>query len=502
MELAVHALYFASLKYILNAVMQGKKSKTLNHKILQYLFGVVLLFAIQLTASATIGRGPMLPNIVLINIDDLGWRDVGFMGSEYYETPNIDKLAAKGTIFTNAYSSAANCAPSRACMMSGKWTPRHGIYTVDNSDRGNSKDRKLIPTTNTITLNDSFLTLPEVLKQSGYTTCIAGKWHLSDDPKKRGFDVNIGGNHAGNPGSYYPPYTNVASLIPPSKDYYLTNLIMDKALDFVNSTQEKPFFLYYAPYAVHTPIQPVKELLGKYDNKQKWNGQSNAGYATMIENVDSQIGRLIQTLSTTGKLNNTFIIFTSDNGGVYEITKQWPLRAGKGSPYEGGIRVPTFMVWKGNISAGKKNDLPISNIDFFPTILNASGIKPPAGLTLDGQNILASSKRKLNKRPLFWHFPVYLEAGNIECQDVLFRTRPGSAIRLGKWKLIQYFENNDIELFDLKKDIAEKHNLAKERPLKVQELSNLLEKWRTDTHAPVPNTLNPFYSTETKNNTQ
>jgi len=198
------------------------------------------------------------------------------MGSEYYETPNIDKLAGKGMIFTNAYAAAANCAPRRACMLSGEWTPRHGIYTVGNSDRGKSKDRKLIPTQNTEILADNISVFPELLKTAGYTTCHAGKWHITNDPLNRGFDVNIGGSHAGNPGSYYPPYKNVPSLDAPSAGYYLTNLIMDKTLDFVKSVQEKPFFLYYAPYAVHTPIQPVKSLLAKYQNKAEWNGQNNA----------------------------------------------------------------------------------------------------------------------------------------------------------------------------------------------------------------------------------
>ncbi|MCK5730788.1 MAG: sulfatase-like hydrolase/transferase, partial [Draconibacterium sp.] len=230
------------------------------------------------------------PNILLINIDDMGWRDVGFMGSEYYETPNIDELAAGGMIFTNAYAAAANCAPSRACLMSGQWTQRHGIYTVGTSERGKSNTRKLVPIKNNDILPDSQYILTEALKDAGYITCHAGKWHLNDDPTTQGFDVNIGGSHAGNPGSYYPPYKRVASLIAPTDDYYLTNLVMDKTLDFLNSVDNKPFFMYYSPYAVHTPIQPVENLLPKYENKPEWNGQNNAKYATMVENLDIQIG--------------------------------------------------------------------------------------------------------------------------------------------------------------------------------------------------------------------
>ncbi|MCF6360346.1 MAG: sulfatase [Cyclobacteriaceae bacterium] len=435
------------------------------------------------------------PNILLINIDDMGWRDVGFMGSEYYETPNIDALSTQGMIFTNAYAAASNCAPSRACMMSGQWTPRHGIYTVANSDRGKSSTRKLIPTQNNEYMPDDNILIPELLKKAGYITCHAGKWHLTDDPLQRGFDVNIGGSHAGNPGSYYPPYKRVPSLKAPSKDYYLTNLIMDKSLEFLNSVGNEPFFLYYAPYAVHTPIQPIKSLLSKYKDKPEWNGQNNARYATMVENVDIQIGRMIANLKKSGKLKNTFIIFISDNGGVYKITKQWPLRAGKGAYYEGGIREPMFAFWKGKIQAGTKSEVPVSNLDFYPTILEVAGIEKPADKILDGQSILPvlTGNGELGERPLFWHFPIYLESGNKETQDPIFRTRPGSAVRWGDWKLIQYFENNDIELYNLKDDISEKNNRFESNKTKANELMGILEKWRTETNAPVPTELNPKY---------
>ena len=433
------------------------------------------------------------PNILLINIDDMGWRDVGFMGSEYYETPNIDALAAGGMIFTNAYASAANCAPSRACMMSGQWTQRHGIYTVGSSERGKSKTRKLIPTKNNEVLPNSQYILTEALKDAGYTTCHAGKWHLNDDPTTQGFDVNIGGCHAGNPGSYYPPYKRVP-LDAPSEDYYLTNLVMDKTLDFLNSVNDQPFFMYYSPYAVHTPIQPVKSLLSKYETKPEWNGQNNVKYATMVENLDIQIGRMIANLKESGKLKNTFILFISDNGGLYKVTKQWPLRAGKGAYYEGGIREPMFVYWNDKIKAATKSDVPVTNLDFYPTILEVAGIKKPVDKVLDGQSILPILKgEKMEVRPLFWHFPIYLEGGNIETQDKKFRTRPGSAIRLGDWKLIQYFENNDIELYNLKDDISEKNNLAESNPAKVKELLDILENWRAETNAPVPTELNPDY---------
>lgn len=435
------------------------------------------------------------PNILLINIDDLGWRDVGFMGSEFYETPVLDKMAAGGMVFTQAYASAANCAPSRACMMSGQWTPAHGIYTVGSSERGKNSDRKIIPVENNTTLADSCYTLAEALQDAGYITCHAGKWHLGESPCTQGFDVNIGGCEAGNPGSYYPPYRNVP-LEAPSDDYYLTNLIMDKVLEFVKSTDDKPFFLYYSPYAVHTPIQPVKELLNNYLDKKEWNGQNNIKYATMIENLDIQIGRLVDLLETEGKLGNTFIIFTSDNGGVYRITKQWPLRAGKGSYYEGGIRVPMFVYWEGRIKAGQRNETPVTNLDFFPTIEEVAGIKIPGNKILDGESLvpLLTGSDTLGERALFWHFPIYLEGGNDKTQDLLFRTRPGSAVRLGDWKLIEYYEDVDLELYNLEEDMAEEYNLAGDDTVKLNELYLVLDNWRKSNKAPVPLELNPEYA--------
>lgn len=458
------------------------------------LFSLFIISTVFVYTSCSSSSDTTRPNIILINIDDMGWRDVGFMGSEYYETPNLDALAKDGMIFTNAYATASNCAPSRACLMSGQWTPRHGIYTVNSSERGESKDRKLIPTKNNTILPNSQLILTEVLKSAGYRTCHAGKWHLNDDPTTQGFDVNIGGCEAGNPGSYYPPYKSVP-LDAPSDGYYLTNLIMDKTLEFLESADEEPFFLYYSPYAVHGPIQPIKKLLPKYENKPAWNEQNNAKYATMVENLDFQIGRLIKKLQKSGKLENTFILFISDNGGVYKVTKQRPLRGGKGSYYEGGIRVPMFAYWHGKIKKGTHSDIPVTNLDFYPTILDVVGISKPKDKVLDGQSILSllTENKPQKERPLYWHFPIYLSNGNAECQDTLFRTRPGSAIRLGDWKLIEYFENNDIEFYNLKNDIEEEKNLAESNPVKANELLEMLKKWRKETNAPVPSELNPEY---------
>ncbi|MFY0606445.1 MAG: sulfatase [Cyclobacteriaceae bacterium] len=455
---------------------------------------ILILVVSSLNACSPLVSKDAKPNIVLINIDDMGWKDVGFMGSDYYETPHIDQLASQGMIFSNGYSASANCAPSRACLMTGKWTPRHGIYTVNSSERGESKDRKLIPTENTTILSKEHPVIPSILKHEGYTTIHAGKWHLSKEPLDYGFDVNIGGGFNGMPRSYYPPYGNVN--LEGGEDQLLTDLIMEKAIEFVDSASG-PFFIYYSPYAVHTPITPVVPLIEKYKGKTGANGQDNQAYATMVENVDRNIGLLISSLKAKGVFDNTLIVFTSDNGGLYGITKQLPLRAGKGAYYEGGIREPFFIMLKGKIVANSTSQIPVTSLDIFPTLMHYAGADVN-DLLLDGVNlapILESKKNDLT-RPLFWHFPIYLEAYNVnnnQNRDPLFRTRPGSAVRLGDWKLHYYFENNEMELYNLSRDIGEQENLADIEPKKRDELLVLLQNWWTETNAPIPTELNPEF---------
>ncbi|MFK7937087.1 MAG: sulfatase, partial [Saprospiraceae bacterium] len=433
-------------------------------------------------------------NIIIINVDDMGWKDVGFMGSKYYETPNIDYLSSLGMVFTNGYASASNCAPSRANLMTGQWAQRHGVYTVSPSTRGKSEDRKLIPTKNTHTLSPKHTILPEVLHENGYATCHAGKWHLSNNPLEYGFDVNIGGGHNGLPKSYVPPYQNVH--IDGVQDEYLTDLIMEKAIEFVDTVRQ-PFFLNYSPYAVHVPIMPVKSLLAKYEKKPASNGQGNPEYASMVDNLDKNIGLLIAKLKERKVFNNTLIIFTSDNGGLYGITKQKPLRAGKGSYYEGGIRVPFFFVLNSKIRPNIKSDIPITNLDIFPTVLNYAGINQNI-LPTDGNNLspVLEEEQQTSERPLFWHFPIYLQAYNVqdnETRDSLFRTRPGSVIRKGDWKLHYYFEDDGVELYNLSNDIEERKNLAGINTAKKDEMLKLLKKWWKETDAPIPQTKNPEF---------
>ncbi len=435
------------------------------------------------------------PNVILINIDDLGWSDLGVMGSDYYQTPNIDKLAKQGVIFNQGYAAAANCAPSRACLISGQATPHHGVYTVLNSDRGKSSTRKIIPTKNTIHLTNENASLGRMMKSAGYVTATMGKWHVTKNPLKNGFDINVGGTQAGGPynGGYHSPFKYPDCEVK-EKGTYLTDYLTTRAISFIDDNKEKPFFLYFPYFAVHTPIQGKKEKIEKYKKLPKGKGHNHPSYAAMIESVDENVGRLMAALDQMKLTENTMVIFTSDNGGVYSLSKQWPLRTGKGSYYEGGIRVPFFIRYPKMIQPNQVSEMPVTNLDIYPTLIELCGA-PKAKKPLDGKSLMPFIKdqKELPKRPLFWHFPIYLQGGNSECLDPIFRTRPGSVIRFGDWKLIEYFEDGKLELYNLADDMSEKKDLAKSNPEMAQKLLAQLKDWRKEMNAPVPTKLNPDY---------
>ncbi len=442
-------------------------------------------------------HGAPIPNIVYINVDDLGWMDTGAYGSTFYETPNIDALAKMGMTFTNGYASAANCAPSRACLMSGQHTPRHGIYTVANSDRGDGRTRKLIPIPNTELLADSLITIAEMLKREGYKTGIFGKWHLGKDPRTQGFDINVGGSHRGNPGpdGYFAPY-NLHDLQEAPQGENLTDRLTLEAIKFMQGAQGQPFFAYLPYYAVHTPLATSSTLEEKYLDKRGNARQNNAKYAGMIETVDKNVGLLLNYLKASGHLKNTLIIFTSDNGAIRDISRQNPLRAGKGSYYEGGIRVPFIFSWEGRIAADTHNSVPITNLDIFPTLMELAESDLPAKV-LDGNSLTPLFKgNTIAERDLFFHFPIYLQAYNTqtdEGRDSLFRTRPGTVLISGKWKLHHYFEDNGYELYDLGNDLGEQNNLAETHKERVVELGERMNAWRAHLSAPIPRETNPDY---------
>ena len=432
------------------------------------------------------------PNVVFIYIDDLGWRDVGCMGSEYYETPHVDKLATQGMLFTNAYACAPNCAPSRACLMSGMYGPRHGIYTVGSSERGQAKHRKLIPIKNTTVLAEEFITLAEALNSAGYATASLGKWHLGKDPTVQGFDVNRGGGPAGSPRGYFSPYKN-KTLPDGPKGEYLTDRLTDEAVQFIESNKAGPFFLYLTHFAVHTPIQAKQDLIAKYKQKQPAGGHDHPTYAAMIDSTDQSVGRVLAKLDELKLADKTIVIFYSDNGGYGPATSMEPLRGSKGMLYEGGIRVPLIVRWPGQVQPGSHCDVPVIGVDFYPTLLEAVGAAPAEETELDGVSLLPLLKQsgQLERDALYWHFPAYLQ-GYSDTKGP-WRTTPAAAVRQGDWKLIEFFEDNQLELYNLKDDIGETKNLASEQPERARRLHQLMLGWRQRVNAPVPTEKNPKY---------
>ncbi len=437
------------------------------------------------------------PNIVIIVADDLGWSDLSYMGSTYYETPNIDKLSKSGMTFYNGYASAANCAASRATLLSGKYNTDHGIYTVKNSDRGSKKTRKLIPIETKTTLDLDFFVIPEMLKDLGYINGHFGKWHLGDigfHPENSGFDVNIGGNKHGGPGSYFAPYPYV-KLEDETKGEYLTDRIGDEVVKFIDINKENNFFAYVPFFSVHTPIQSKTDYQKKYRNKDSNEYHNRADYAGMIQSLDENVGKIIDKIDALNLSDNTLIIFTSDNGGIRAISDQYPLRAGKGSYYEGGIRVPLIFSWKGKIDAESESYERVSNLDFYPTIKKLVGYSKSVDLDGEDLNPIFNDK-KLRERELYFHFPVYLEPYSVKRDggtDPLFRTRPGTVIIKDNWKLHHYYEDNQFELYNLEKDISESNNLIDINIEKKDELLSKLNNWRKTRNAPIPNKLNPYY---------
>ncbi len=349
---------------------------------------------------------PEKPNIVFIYIDDLGWKDVGFMGSRYYEMPHIDRLASQGMVFTDAYACAPNCAPSRACLLTGQYSPRHGVYTVNSSERGGSEQRQLIPIPNKLELDTEFVTFAEVLKEAGYTTASVRKWHLGDDPQfgptAQGFDVNVAGDRWGQPRTYFSPY-QMSALEDGPEDEYLTDRLTDEALNFLEENQTRPFFLYLTHYAVHTPIEAKMDIAHKYLRKKPDGDQGNPVYAAMVESMDESVGRVVKKLADLNFTEKTVVVFFSDNGGHGPVTSMEPLRGSKGMLYEGGIRVPVIVRWPGKVEPGSRSSAPVIGVDFFPTFLEIAGVEKSPDQVLDGENIvkLLQGEPALERKPSF-----------------------------------------------------------------------------------------------------
>ncbi|MFV1966282.1 MAG: sulfatase [Pirellulaceae bacterium] len=462
------------------------------------LCGVILALAVSRTSySQTQDR----PNVLFIFLDDYGWRDAGFMGSDFYETPNLDRLATEGMVFTNAYSCAANCAPARACLLSGQYTPRHEIYNVGTRRRGKPNHGKLMHIPGTNTLRTDITTWAHCIQRAGYRTGTIGKWHLSKDPLPYGFDVNIGGSHSGSPPKgYFPPHPGAPGLQNAPDSEYLTDRLHDEALRFIEANQDRPWFLYLTHFAVHTPLQARKDLLEKYQQKEKGELHNSAVMAAMIESVDQGVGRLVARLEELDLTGKTAVIFFSDNGGYGPATSMSPLRGYKGTYYEGGIREPFFVKWPGVVQPGTQCRVPIIGVDLYPTFCEITGADLPQDQPLDGVNItpLFRGAKNLAPRALYWHFPAYLQGYSRidEQRDPLYRTRPCGIIRYGDWKLHEFFEDGDLELYNLKEDVGETTDLAESMPRKAEELHQMLVEWRQSIHAPVPTERNLKYDAE------
>lgn len=431
------------------------------------------------------------PNIIFILADDLGWTDLHCQGSGYYETPNIDRLASQGMRLTNHHHHQ-NCQPTRAALMSGQYAPRTGVYTVGGIDRFDWQSRPLRPVENAQQLPLDRTILPQTLKSAGYATAMFGKWHLGErdeyHPGRRGFDEAIcsAGKHfdfATNPKTEYP------------KGQYLADFLTDKACDFIRRKKDERFFLYLPHYGVHSPYQAKPELIEKFKNKPASGGHHDPVYAAMIASVDESVGRIMALLDELTLADNTVVIFSSDNGGVGgytregikkggDVTDNSPLRSGKGSLYEGGTRVPFIARWPGIIKPGSECNVPTIHVDVFPTFAALAGAKMPENQPHDGESLVPLFQRadaSLQRTAIFQHFPGYLGAG-----ENTWRTTPVSLVQSGDWKLMEYLEDNRLELYNLKDDIGETQNLATSQPDKAKELHGLLIAWRKDINAPMP----------------
>ncbi len=430
------------------------------------------------------------PNIVFIMADDLGYTDVACFGSKYYETPNIDRLALQGMKLLSHHH-CQNCTPTRAALMSGQYGARTGVYTVGSTDRFDWSQRPLVPVDNVTELPLDRDTIAKQLKAAGYATGMFGKWHIGDrdeyHPAKRGFDEAIvsAGQHFN--------FTTIPKTQYP-KDQYLADFLTDRALDFITSHKDKPFFLYLPHFGVHSPHDAKDELVKKFKSKPGVDGHNNPTYAAMIYSVDESVGRVMEKLDALNLADNTVLIFTSDNGGVggyvregikktKDITDNSPLRSGKGSLYEGGTREPFVIRWPGITQAGSTCDIPTIHVDIFPTFLEIANAPKPRQV-LDGEslvNLFRNPDAKLQREAIFQHFPGYLGAGTDS-----WRTTPVSLIQSGNWKLMEFLEDGHLELYDLSKDIGESHNLATFMPEKARELRSQLNAWRAEVNAPMP----------------
>jgi arylsulfatase A-like enzyme len=438
-------------------------------------------------------------NFVFILIDDMGWTDAASWGSSFYDTPAVDRLTAEGMRFTNAYAACPVCSPTRASIVTGKYPARVGITNYIPGQRTG----KVITPKYLHYLPHEEVTVAEALKEAGYATCFVGKWHLGGKdyyPDSQGFDQNIGGHEKGYPRSHFSPYQN-PNLPDGPKGEYLADRLTDESLKFLDSVKGRPFLLYLSHYAVHTPLQSKKDYAALYraraaklPPKEHWGRegqrkvrlvQDHAVYAGMVRSMDESVGRVMAKLRELRVEHSTAVIFMSDNGGLATSeghpTSNLPLRAGKGWLFEGGIRVPMVIKWPGVTRAGSTCPVPVTSTDFYPTMLEMAGLPARPKQHVDGLSLVPLLKGgdSLPRKALYWHYPHYGNQGS----------SPGGAVRVGRYKLIEFYEDDRVELYDLEKDMSERRDLASSMPEKARELRGMLHRWRGAVGAkmPVPN---------------
>ncbi|MEO7599580.1 MAG: sulfatase [Opitutus sp.] len=461
-------------------------------------------------APALSRGGEQRPNIVFILVDDLGWADVGAYGSTFHETPNIDRLAASGVRFTQAYAACNVCSPTRASLLTGRYPARVGITDWING-RPDRPDQKLARPPFLFHLPLEEVTFAEVLQGAGYRTGFVGKWHLGDKPEyfpeHQGFDVNVAGCGLGHPPSYFSPY-RIPNLPDGPPGEQLDERLTREALEFINDAKarKQPFLLYFCEYAVHNPLQARPEVVAKYEVKLAGlpkdepdfvdgrDGrvrvrQSNPTYAAMVESLDRSVGRVMQHLEELGLADNTIVIFTSDNGGLATAegwpTSNRPLRTGKGWAYDGGVREPLLVCWPGHITSNRSTDTVVTSPDFFPTLLDLAGLPQKPELHVDGVSfapVLLHPAFQMPERAIYWHYPHYSNQ----------RGKPNGAVRQGRWKLVEWYEDGRTELFDLSSDLSESEDVSLNHPDIVRALVDKLHAWRESVGGRMP-TSNPNY---------
>ena len=459
--------------------------------------------SLAIPAGMSAGETKKKLNFVFFLIDDMGWKDVGCYGGRFFETPDIDRLAAEGMRFTAGYAACAVCTPTRASIMTGKYPAR---LHMDGHIR---PDLAPYPTGSGKLLNVQFKqwlepseeTIAEELKSGGYVSASIGKWHLGEQsgaqyrPQNQGFSRVVLSQHHGDMKYFYPfvdrekwPY---AGPLPGKPGDYLPDRLTDEGVKFIEENRDKPFFLYLSHWSVHEPHKAKQEKTAKYEAKKKAQGETKISpvYAAMVESVDESVGRVMAKLEETGLVERTVVIFMSDNGGVKSVTSMSPLRGEKSLYYEGGIRVPLIIKVPGMTKAGSVCDEPVISTDFYPTMLALAGLPPKPAQHCDGVSLVPLLKggAGLGRAAIYWHFPLYQARGCTPC----------SAIRAGDYKLIEYFEDNHIELYNLKDDIGEANDLSKSSPEKAKELRAMLHRWREEVNAQIPQP-NPDYDPNKK----